>query len=142
LYLCFVIKDILHKVFSATLALLVLVSTMSFTVEKHFCGVTLVDTAVFAEVEGCGMDMSNTETIENEKNNCCKNEVEVVKGQDKLKIAAFDDLKFQQQFFFVSYVYSFENLFEGLSEQIIPHKNYSPPNLVADIQVLDQVFII
>jgi len=132
----------LHKAFSVTLALLVLVSTMSFTIEKHFCGLTLVDTAIFAEVEGCGMDVSKLQTTESDKNNCCKNEVEVVKGQDKLKITTFDDLKYQQQLFFVSYVYSFVNLFEGLSEQIIPHKNYSPPNLVADIQVLDQVFII
>nr|WP_100615201.1 hypothetical protein [Confluentibacter citreus] len=132
----------LHKAFSVTLTLLVLVSTMSFTVEKHFCGNTLVETAVFTEAKGCGMDMSKFQTTENKKNNCCKNEVEVVKGQDKLKTTAFDDLKYHQQLFFTSYVYSFVNLFEGLSEQIIPHKNYSPPNLVADIQVLDQVFII
>lgn len=137
------IKDILHKGFSITLALLVLVSTMSFTVEKHFCGSILVDTAIFTEAESCaGMDMSKNETTENEKYNCCKNEVEVVKGQNKLKITSFDDLKFHQQLFFTSYVCAFVNLFEGLPEQIIPHKNYSPPNLVADIQVLDQVFII
>ncbi|OYX23438.1 MAG: hypothetical protein B7Z06_10225 [Flavobacteriales bacterium 32-35-8] len=132
----------LHKAFSVALALLVLVSTMSFTVEKHFCGNTLVETAVFTEAKGCGMDMTKLQTVESEKNNCCKNEVEVVKGQDKLKITTFDDLKYHQQLFFASYVYAFVNLFEGLSEQIIPHKNYSPPNLVADIQVLDQVFII
>ena len=132
----------LHKAFSVTLALLVLVSTMSFTVEKHFCGNILVDMAVFADVKGCGMDLSKLQTIENEKNNCCKNDVEVVKGQDELKTTAFDDLKYHQQLFFTSFVYSFVNLFEGLSEQIIPHKNYSPPNLVADIHVLDQVFII
>nr|WP_100611820.1 hypothetical protein [Confluentibacter lentus] len=132
----------LHKAFSVALALLVLVSTMSFTVEKHFCGNTLVETAVFTEAIGCGMDMSKLQTAESKKDNCCKNEVEVVKGQDKLKTTTFDDLKYQQQLFLASYVYSFVNLFEGLSEQIIPHKNYSPPNLVADIQVLDQVFII
>lgn len=136
------IKDIFHKAFSVSLALLVLVSTMSFTIQKHFCGNILVETAVFSEVDGCGMDMSKFQTAENEKNGCCKDEIEVVKGQDDLKITPFDDLKFDQHLFIASYVYSFVNLFEDLSAQIIPHKNYSPPNLVADIQVLDQVFII
>lgn len=136
------IKDIFHKVFSVSLALIVLVSTMSFTIEKHFCGNILVETAVFSEVAGCGMDMTKFQTAENDKNSCCKNEVEAVKGQDNLKITSFDDLKFHHQLFLTSYVYSYVNLFEGLSHQIIPHKNYSPPNLVADIQVLDQVFII
>lgn len=136
------IKDILHKIFSVTLALVVLVSTMSFTIEKHFCGNILVETAIFTEVNGCGMDMSKFKTADNEKNSCCKNEVEAVQGQDTLKSTSFDDLKFHQQLFLTSYVYSYVNLFEGLPYHIIPHKNYSPPNLVADIQVLDQVFII
>ncbi len=142
MYLCNVIKDILHKAFSFTLALLVLVSTMSFTIEKHYCGNTLVDTAVFAKVKGCNMDTYKSQTTKKETKHCCKNEMEVVKGQDKLKMVSFEDLKFHQQLFFTSFVYSFVNLFEDLSQQIIPHKNYSPPNLVADIQVLDQVFII
>ena len=136
------IKEMFHKVFSVSLALMVLVSTMSFTMEKHFCGNILVETAVFTEINGCDMDMSKLQTTDNDKNNCCKNEVEAVKGQDNLKIASFDDLKFHQQLFLTSYVYSYVNLFEGLSHQIVPHKNYSPPNLVTDIQVLDEVFII
>lgn len=136
------IKDIIHKAFSVVLALLVLVSTMSFTVEKHFCGTTLIDTAVFTKVEGCGMDMTSSHASKKDKKHCCKDEVDVVKGQDELKTGAFDDLKYHQQPFFTSFVYSLVNLFEGLSEQIIPHKNYSPPNLVIDIQMLNQVFII
>lgn len=146
MYLCprnnRMVKDIFHKAFSVSLALLVLASTMSFTIEKHFCGDILVETAVFSEITGCDMDMSQLQTTKNDKNTCCKNEVETVKGQDNLKITSINDLKFHQQLFLVSYVYSVVNLFEGLPDQIIPHKNYSPPKLVADIQVLDQVFII
>ena len=124
------------------LAILVLLSTMSFTVEKHFCGDTLIDTAVFTKVEDCGMNMASSQDVKENRNHCCTDQVEVVKGQDKLKITSFEDLKHHQQLSFASYVYVLANLFEGLPEQIIPHKNYSPPNLVADIQVLDQVFII
>ncbi len=120
------------------LALLVLFSTVSFTIEKHYCGDVLVDVSVFSEVEKCGMEAMEILL----KKGCCKDEVNVVKGQDELKVSTFDDLDFEQQQFITSFAYSYIDGFESLSKQIIPHKNYSPPNLVYDIQVLDQVFII
>lgn len=132
------IRQILHKIFSAFLALLVVFSTVSFTVEKHFCGDVLVDVSVFSEVEKCGM-----EAMEKlQKKSCCKDEVDVVKGQDELKFSSFEDLNFEQQQFVLAFTFTSLNSFEGLSKQIIPHKDYSPPNLVTDIQVLDQVFLI
>ena len=134
-------KMAFHKIFSLMMAFLVLFSTVSFTVEKHFCGETLIDVAIFTTAATCGMDMTEM-SASSEKKSCCKDELELVKGQDQLKISNFDDLHFDQQLFISAMVYSFRNLFEGLPKQIIPHKDYSPPNLVADIQVLDQVFII
>lgn len=136
------VKKALHKVFSMTLALLVLLSTLSFTIEKHFCGTTLIDTAVFTKAKSCEKDSDANQTTSVMKKGCCKDKLEVVKGQDKLKLTSFEDLHLQQQLFLASFAYTYINLFEGLPEQVIPHKNYSPPNLVADIQVLDQVFII
>ena len=129
-----------HKVFSVALSFLVLFSTLSFTVEKHYCGDNLVDVSVFSEAKKCGMEIStDTETIQK---SCCKDEVDVVKGQDDLKLNTNTDLLPVQVLFLQSFVYGFNTLFESLPKQIIPHKDYSPPNLVADIQVLDQVFII
>lgn len=131
---------IIHKILSVALSFLVVFSTLSFTVEKHFCGDNLVDIAVFSEVKKCGMEMStNTEVI---KKSCCKDEVDVVKGQNDLKLNTTDDLLPVQIIFLESFVYSFNVLFESLPKQIIPHKDYSPPNLVADIQLIDQVFTI
>ena len=76
------------------------------------------------------------------KKPCCKDEVDMLKGQDELLVKTFDDLDLDQQVFLASFAYSYINLFEGLPQFIVPHKDYSPPNLVADIQVLDQVFLI
>ncbi len=117
-------------------------STVSFTIEKHFCGDVLVGVAVFTAAKKCGMEAyeKNQEAIT--KKSCCKDVMNVVQGQKELKHATFDDLDFQQQLFISSFSYAFVNLFEGLPHLIIPHKDYFPPNLVADIQVLDQVFII
>lgn len=132
----------IHKIFSFAIALLVLLSTISFTMEKHFCGDTLIDVAIFSKANSCGMDMDVISNVSPEKKNCCKDELAFVKGQDKLKKTSIEDLHLDQQFFLTAFIYSFTNQFEGLPEQVIPHKDYSPPNLVADIQVLDQVFII
>ncbi|WP_415861099.1 HYC_CC_PP family protein [Thalassobellus suaedae] len=132
------LKQFLHKGFSMLLALLVLFSTVSFTIEKHFCGDVLVDISVFSEAQKCA-----TETMEIlMKKTCCKDEIEVVLGQDELKFSSFEDLHFEQQQFVTGLAYSYINLFVGLEQLFIPHEDYSPPNLVTDIQVLDQVFII
>lgn len=132
------IKLFLHKTFSVLLTLLVLFSTVSFTIEKHYCGDVLVDVSVFVEAEKC--EMEALEILQ--KKTCCKDEINVIQGQDELKFSSFDDLEFEQQLFLASFIYSYVNLFEGLSQQIVPHKNYSPPNLVRDIQVLNDTFLI
>ena len=131
------LKQFIHKGLSILMALLVLCSTVSFTVEKHFCGDNLIDVAIFSEAKKCSENMEQTS-----KKSCCKDEVEVVKGQDELKFSSFEDLDFNQQFLITTFAFTYSNLFESFPKQIIPFKDYSPPNLVADIQVLDQVFII
>lgn len=136
------LKIVFHKGFSVVMAFLVLFSTVYITIESHLCGDVLIDVAVFREAEKCKMEAFEMHQMAMTKENCCKDKLEVLKGQDDLKLTSFDDLQFEQQVFITSFINSYINLFEGLPEQVIPHKDYSPPNLVADIQVLDQVFII
>ena len=136
------IKQSFYKGFSVLLALLVLFSTVYFTIEKHYCGDKLVDVSIFTEAQKCGMEsskMSNHKTIIKA---CCKDEVQVVQGQDELKLNNFENFSEHQQLFLENFVYVYINLFEEPLNQFIPHKNYSPPNLVFDIHVLGQVFII
>lgn len=128
----------LYKIFSASMAFLVLFSTVSFAVEKHFCGDVLVDTSVFNAAEKCTSDALDVLVAVD----CCKNTVDIIKGQDELSVKTFQDLDFDQQLFLSTFTYSFLNLFEGLPELVVPHQNYSPPNLITDIHILDQVFII
>lgn len=132
------LRQFLHKIFSTLLALLVLFSTVSFTIEKHFCGDVLVDVSMFTEAEKCEMEALEIQ----QKKTCCKDELQVVQGQNELKFSSFDDLEFEQQQFLASFVYSYTNLFKTLEKEIIPHKDYSPPNLVTDIQVLNDTFLI
>lgn len=134
------------KISSVLLAFLVLLSTFSFTVEKHFCGDFLVDVSYFGNADDCGKDMSSdscdAEKQQVKKKSCCKDEVEKIQGQNQLQKSSVEKISFEKQQFVLAFVVSYYNLFNNLSEQVVLHKNYSPPNLVADIQVLYEVFII
>ncbi|MGB8705466.1 MAG: hypothetical protein WCD31_10590 [Gillisia sp.] len=125
------------------MALLVLVSTFSFTVDKHYCGDTLIDQAVFSKAKECGMDMmgvASTKHFPVFNAPGCHNKISVIKGQENLNAAP--DISFHQQVFLAAFTFSYINLFKAESEQVIPFQNYSPPLLVSDIQLQDQVFLI
>lgn len=136
------IHTLLHKVFAVGMAFLVLLSTLSVTIEKHFCGDNLVNVSLFSEVEKCSMEAEDMALSRITKKSCCKDTVDVVKGQDELIVKTFDDIDIEQQQFIASFALSYVNLFESLPKQVIPHKEYSPPDLVYDIQVVHETFLI
>ena len=67
-------KQVSHKILATVMAFVVLFSTMSFTVDMHFCGDTLVATSMFQKATGCGMEMEKpaAEGCAFVKSNCCK----------------------------------------------------------------------
>ncbi len=123
------------------MALVVLVSTLSFTVESHYCGEHLVDTAIFTKAKSCKGIVSIENTTIKTKS-CCKNTIEVLKGVDHLKLNSFNDLDSSLQHPITTFLYNPIQLFKSLPKLIVPHKNYVPPNLVIDYQVLHDVYII
>lgn len=141
-------KEIFRKIASISMAFLVLFSTMSFTVDMHYCGDHLVDFSLTEKVDTCLMKAEMTKTSTScsmmdmkMEMDCCSDVEVVFEGQDDLKLS-FDQLSFDQQIFLVSFVYSYLNRFEGFDENIIPFKDYSPPPLIRDVQILDQTFLI
>lgn len=125
------------------MALLVLFSTMSFSMDMHFCGDTLVDFKLFQKADSCGMEMaSSMKMIDDDKEMQCCTDVEMlVPGQDELQIF-LDTFSPEQQTFLISFAYTYLQIFQEEQEQYIPFKEYAPPLLIRDIQVLDQTFII
>ncbi|MBQ4820803.1 hypothetical protein [Aquimarina sp. MMG016] len=132
-----------QKISSFILAGLVLLSTVSFTVEKHYCGRILVDIAIFSEAKGCGMETMDHNSDQNEmiKKSCCKDEIIVVEGQDDLKIS-LDKIDVPQQVFLVAFVSSYFDFFNLPDKNNVIFKKYSPPDLVVDFHVLHEVFLI
>ncbi|NQX85005.1 MAG: hypothetical protein HRT67_03745 [Flavobacteriaceae bacterium] len=124
------------------MALLVLCSTLSLTIEKHYCGGVLIDVAVFNDLQKCKMETEEIALEQITHKKCCVDEVQFLEGQDELKISDFDNLDFDTQLFLTTFSVSYVNLFEGLPQHVIPHKHYTVPKLIEDRQVLDQVFLI
>ena len=119
------------------MALVVMFSTLSFTVDMHYCGSTLIDTALFTKAKSCGMQMQTPSPTDCSviQKNCCSNKQLIVEGQDELQVT-FNNFTFEQQFFALAFFSTYINLFEGLENNIIPFKEYSPPLVVRDIQNL------
>tara|TARA_R100000789_G_C2914682_1_gene124420 strand:+ start:180 stop:566 length:387 start_codon:yes stop_codon:yes gene_type:complete len=127
-------KQVFHQILSSLMALLVLASTVSWTVDKHICMGRVMDISFFAHADDCGMDMKMEKS-------CCDDESFTVQGQDDLKLS-FENFSLDEQVFLVSFVQTYFQLFETDSEELTPFSEYNPPPLIRDVQVLDQTFLI
>ena len=119
------------------MAFLVMFSTMSFSMDMHFCGKTLVDLKFYQEADGCGMEMAGMD----KESHCCTDVAIVIPGQDDLQ-ASFDTLSFENQTFLLSFVSFYLQPTSVLEEKQDPFRDYVPPPLIRDIHILDQTFLI
>lgn len=125
------------------MALVVLFSTTSFTIDMHYCGDTLVDKAIFKEAKSCGMEMQNTTSTSEcgiSKKNCCSDEQLNFQGQSELQVS-LDTFSFDQQFFVISFLSSYVQLFDGI-DQDTSFLEYPPPLIVKKIFKLDEEYLI
>ncbi|RIA09495.1 hypothetical protein OE09_1333 [Flavobacteriaceae bacterium MAR_2010_72] len=128
---------------SIAMAVVVLFSTLSFTINMHFCGGTLVETAVFQKAKGCGMEMdqTTTERCSITMKNCCDDEQLAIEGQDELQLQV-DKISFEQQLFITSFVHAYSNLFEETDVDISSYEDYRPPLVIRRIYQLDETYLI
>jgi hypothetical protein len=140
-------KTILHKISSFVLAVLVLLLTSSFTIDKHFCGDFLVDSSVFSELQQCKDKVCCSEAFPVNKQkeeltqNCCKETQQVFEGKEYVDFKKFDSVTSKQQLQAVStQINSFviSEVHRGLNLQYY----YSPPILVEVFRIRYQVFLI
>jgi hypothetical protein len=136
-------KKVFHKIVSLAMAFVVLFSTMSFTVNMHYCGDTLVETAFFHKAKGCGMEMEkpSTKSCSITKKSCCDDKQLSVEGQDELQLTV-DKISFEQQVFIASFVYTYINLFENIDENVSSFEAYKPPLVVRQIFKIDETYLI
>jgi len=136
-------NQVFHKIMSLAMAFVVLFSTLSFTVNMHYCGGTLVETAFLKKAKGCGMEMEKpaSEGCSITKKNCCDDKQLAIEGQDELQLQ-IDKITFEQQVFIASFVYTYINLFEGLDNKVSSYEEYKPPLVIRRIYKIDETYLI
>ncbi len=136
-------KKIIHITSSILLSVVVLVSSMSFVVEEHYCGETLIDTSYFGNAESCGMNMTSSSPKNSEitKPNCCKDKTVVVESSvfNKEKVVS---VPFSKVRFLYSYLYSYIEINQSISLEKQYYKDFSPPDTEQNLQILHQTFLI
>ena len=135
-------KKQFHHIFSVTMAFLVLLSTLSMTVESRYCGTTLVDRAVFSEIDKCCVLDLEIEQENIKKVKCCYDVIDVIEGNELISTTSFEDLETAHQLVFKAYVFDYSCQFEVFPKQIIPIPHYKAPPLIFNIQALDCQFLI
>ncbi|MBC30635.1 MAG: hypothetical protein CMH48_07285 [Muricauda sp.] len=122
------------------MALLLLLSTVSWTVDKHLCMGRVMDISFFAQAEDCGMDVAAT-LLETTDNHCCDDESFTIEGQDDLKLT-WNDIQWGHQVFLAAFAQSYLGTFLDIEQLPIPLHTYPPPLLVQDLNILHEVFLI
>lgn len=125
------------------MSFVVLLSTMSFTISMHYCGDTLVETAIFHEAKGCGMEIEkpSSESCAFINKGCCNNEQVSIDGQDELQLQ-LDTISLEQQIFSTYFVHTSINLFKGLIKSISSYEDYKPPLVKIEIFKIDESYLI
>ncbi|QOD62391.1 hypothetical protein H9I45_00265 [Polaribacter haliotis] len=125
------------------MSFVVLFSTTSFAITKHFCGDTLVDTSVFSQASTCGMESQETTVSDcsTVKKDCCTDEQLLVDGQDEIQLQV-DNITFNQELFIASFIYTYINLFEGLENNGSSFEDYKPPLVIEELYKVDETYLI
>lgn len=136
------LKLLSYKIMSVSMAILVVLASFSFTIEKHFCGPNLVAISVISNIESCCKgDIPKDKSVQFSTPPCCTNAHTLIEGFDNYPtITTVQALNNLVVAILTSnhYTQAFE-----LEPKLNPSNfNYRPPPLVVNIQVRDQVFLI
>ena len=133
------------QVISIVLSFLLLLSSSGLTYAQHFCGdYEMMSKITLGEAHlSCGMEMmsSTCEDTHDDKHNCCDNEYTAIDVDDNFATSSFD-LQLNPVF-----VIAFVSIFvvqepDNYDQNLDYYKDYSPPPLGEDLQVLYDTFLI
>jgi hypothetical protein len=142
--LCLSIK--MKKLFSISIALLMLLSGMQLTISRHYCGGELADSkvSVIGQIASCGMETATndcTQTGNHLKSNCCNNKVSVY-TVDHNYSPSFTEFKAFSQSVLQVYLVPENNLFHSLTSFLQTSTDASPPgNFLATAVSLPKICV-
>lgn len=131
-----------HKLFSVTLALLVLLSAFTFSVETRQCGFKFSDSIAVSKTKPCCNHLldSSYELLEKD---CCTGKIISVDGLNKVELfSSSSELPREilfEYFLRLESLLSFNNL---QTTQSVIHTHYNPPSIIFERQIEYQSFLI
>jgi len=136
-------KEICRKIAALFLIAIVLLSSSSFSIYKHFCGDNLVTISTEKLDSCCESEITsqNFNKLIFSEQNCCKNEttikdIQIFDTNSPNKIAKNTVL------FFTSFHHNFIQKTTFVTATKNYYKDFYPPKLVSNKQVLFQTFLI
>lgn len=137
-------KPYLRHITAFSLSALVLFSTLSFSVDLHYCGKKLVAVALNDKAHGCGMDVASEIPSPADSRigmHCCEDVMLAFEGQEDLQQSV-------QEVSFVKIFATAEPRYFSIAAPLevfrrtFHFREYSPPLLIRDIPLLNQTFLI
>lgn len=132
-------KQVFRNSILLLLSVLVVSSTISWTVDKHLCMGRVMDIALFSHADSCNVFEDASSSFS--KMPCCDDESFTLQGQEDLTLK-WSELDVDHQLFLFSYTSTYLSILSPLEEVQPVVVEYPPPNLAKDFQVLHQVFLI
>lgn len=137
-------KPCLRHIVAISLSALVLLSTLSFSVDLHYCGKKLVAIALNNKAQGCGMEIPSDKTYTSGDQigkHCCEDVMLAFEGHEDLQYSGYE---FSAAKFFATHVVGFSDMVPRLEiiNRDFHFREYSPPLLIRDIPVFNQTFLI
>lgn len=131
-----------HRFLSLIMTLLVTMSSFSMSIRSHYCGDDLIEVSLFSNTESCTAGETCSAQKETANFECCYDIIDVVESHEFLKTGSFEDFNTVHKNFFSSYlIYTVES-FESIHWRPVPSHMYKSPNLIFDIHLLDEVYLI
>ncbi len=138
-------KKVINKIISFLLALVVILSTMSFTISSHFCAGNLVQVSYFTKAKSCNNEVkikADNNSCNFSKTSCCEDKIEFVKGLDVYKKPVLKSNDYEDQLFLAYFSTVYNIIYNYLPNKSLLFNDYSPPQLIVDFQVLNEVYLI
>ena len=145
----------ISKFIAPALALMVLVSSMSYNIDFHYCQGELKSFSLFGKAKNCHEMASKMASCHHKKqvdekpmacsegdNNCCNNKTVYFESDFDEQVVNLDSLSLESLSFVVAFKHSsFYDLYEVIKD-LIPFERYKPPLIQKDIPVLFESFLL
>ena len=146
-----------QRIITLTLAFMMLMTSVSFAVDMHYCNGELKSVSLFGKAKTCHEKAVDNEKPtcphhqkmaqkttgdELDKNDCCENKTTIIQADDDRTKSDLIVPTFQQlQQFVIAYVLAFHAEIT-IDKQSIQHTSYLSPVISRDIYVLSEAFLL